>query len=164
MSVLTPASAAPWGVLGICWICTCTTAVWPLSAVIQLLFNCCHWCQTLKVQPVPRAELSKVAATSVVAAAQMQLLVKGVPFLMYPGLISEHTDWTGIWELKEPRCCFHSLPHLLCMNRGMYEKCKIFPQGGFIPVTYSNKQGANEKWRKRKETTAVLLPMFSYPT
>jgi len=45
----------------------------------------------------------------------------------------------------------------------MYEKHKTIPQAVFIPVTFSNEQGAKEKLRKREETTA-LLPMFFYPS
>lgn len=113
------------------------------SAVIQLL-SCCCWCQTWNGPPVPRC-------------------CTGERCCFFGANEVSTLTWQGFGEQKEPRCCFLSLPQFPCGNGGMYEKHRTIPQGVFIPVTYSNKQGANKNRRKREETTVLVL-MFSYPS
>lgn len=73
-----------WEYAGSGHACICLTAQWSLSifsAVIQLLFTCFYWCQTLNGQAAPRAAFSGVAAPSGCCCSDA-VLVKGVPFLM----------------------------------------------------------------------------------
>lgn len=158
------------GVLfGICWIWPCLYL--PNCRVISVYLHCCYSVSFYLLLLVPDPKWTASAQGWIVRGCNSlcgcccsgAVLVKGVPFLMCTKLM-KWVCWFGRdLGAEEIQCCFLTLSQFVLENGEMYEKHKTIPQGVFIPVTYSNKHGANDKWRKREETTVLLL-MFPYPS